>query len=540
MTEREILYLEPDEEITSVIDKLRQLSGARVSLVFPKQANLIASPVNVKLLAREAKRQKKEITIVTQDPVGTRVASQAGLPVFADLNDRQPVASGRGDRPEVEDVIDLAEPADAPPSETEAASPVPVKRYDRGAGPTSEPAFSQPPPSRPTSVASGRPRRRGVILSLLTLLIALFLGWFFFLYPSATVVLTVATDPVNETVEVTVDNNLTEPDEATGHIPGQKFQSDVSAKAVFEATGTKDIGTKATGSIALENRLGETLTLPVGTTFARGTIVFRSTAAVTLPAATASLDPLGNPIVRPGTASVAVEAADPGAAANLVAGEFTVTSLDTAKQAKVTAKSTAAFSGGESREVKIVTEEDIAAATASLAESHRSELTDRLKAQANQFTVLGNTIEVETLDAVPSLAADSEANEFEVVGTVRSRAIGFEAHAYQAMVVALVNQRLGEGKTLVVTNADSVETSVGRTEYGNGLLILSGTIRSEAVQQLDHESLKALIAGQSVLAAETHLAEQEGIEQARVRVRPSFRQSIPRSTAKISIELVRE
>ena len=47
------LYLELDEEITSVIDKLTQIEDDEVILVAPIGAQLLSSLVNFKLLKRE-------------------------------------------------------------------------------------------------------------------------------------------------------------------------------------------------------------------------------------------------------------------------------------------------------------------------------------------------------------------------------------------------------------------------------------------------------------------------------------------------------
>ena len=63
----ELIYLEPDEEITSVIDKLKNLAGQRVGLVVPRDATLLQSVVNLRLLDREAKNLGKVISIVTAD-----------------------------------------------------------------------------------------------------------------------------------------------------------------------------------------------------------------------------------------------------------------------------------------------------------------------------------------------------------------------------------------------------------------------------------------------------------------------------------------
>lgn len=79
------IYLEPDEEITSVIDKLKELSDHRVAIVVPKNSTLFQSLINLKLLAKEAKGQGKDVAIVSTNRVGQRLAQQVGFQTYNSL-----------------------------------------------------------------------------------------------------------------------------------------------------------------------------------------------------------------------------------------------------------------------------------------------------------------------------------------------------------------------------------------------------------------------------------------------------------------------
>lgn len=87
----EFLYLEADEEITSVIDKLKGLESKSVGLVAPKGSMIAQSLVSLKLLQKEAKKQSKQIAIVTSDEVGRNLAAQVGLDVYADVKSTKPL-----------------------------------------------------------------------------------------------------------------------------------------------------------------------------------------------------------------------------------------------------------------------------------------------------------------------------------------------------------------------------------------------------------------------------------------------------------------
>ncbi|MDO8240948.1 MAG: hypothetical protein Q7T51_03155 [Candidatus Moranbacteria bacterium] len=80
-------YIDIDEEITSIVDRLRKSKSREVVIVVPKRAILIQSIVNLKLLKKEADDLKKEIIIVTQDKFGKMIIEKAGIVVEQRLDD---------------------------------------------------------------------------------------------------------------------------------------------------------------------------------------------------------------------------------------------------------------------------------------------------------------------------------------------------------------------------------------------------------------------------------------------------------------------
>jgi hypothetical protein len=80
-------YIDIDEEITSIVDRLRKSKSKEVVIVVPKRAILIQSIVNLKLLKKEASELRKEIIIVTQDKFGKLIVEKAGIIVEQRLDD---------------------------------------------------------------------------------------------------------------------------------------------------------------------------------------------------------------------------------------------------------------------------------------------------------------------------------------------------------------------------------------------------------------------------------------------------------------------
>jgi|GEM_PF-338709 len=72
-------YIDIDEEITSIVEKLRKAEAPEAVIVVPKRALLIQSIVNLKLLRKEADSLGLKISIVTQDKLGKMLIKKAGI-----------------------------------------------------------------------------------------------------------------------------------------------------------------------------------------------------------------------------------------------------------------------------------------------------------------------------------------------------------------------------------------------------------------------------------------------------------------------------
>ena len=85
---KEVIYLEPEDDITDILTKLQQAEQKIVALVPPKKATMLRSTVNMKLVARVAKECEKVAVIVTADPAIVKMAMAARIPVAKTLNSR--------------------------------------------------------------------------------------------------------------------------------------------------------------------------------------------------------------------------------------------------------------------------------------------------------------------------------------------------------------------------------------------------------------------------------------------------------------------
>ena len=72
-------YIDIDEEITSIIERLRKARASEIVMVVPKGALLIQSIVNLKILRKEADENEIQLMIVTQDKLGKVLIEKAGI-----------------------------------------------------------------------------------------------------------------------------------------------------------------------------------------------------------------------------------------------------------------------------------------------------------------------------------------------------------------------------------------------------------------------------------------------------------------------------
>jgi hypothetical protein len=107
------LYIAPDEEIISVIARLRGLPEQEVTLVFPKTSVVTQSIINLKLLAREGEKLQKTLTLVSQNENARNLAEKLGfttLPYTSDLEKGNVYLQSSGEAPLTEIARPIKEP----------------------------------------------------------------------------------------------------------------------------------------------------------------------------------------------------------------------------------------------------------------------------------------------------------------------------------------------------------------------------------------------------------------------------------------------
>jgi len=550
--QEELIYLDPDEEITAIIDRLRQTDARAIRLVVPKGALVLQSLVSLKLLKREADEFHKRIAIVTQDTVGQRLAARAELAVYQKPKDDIPVV----DAPYVVDQDSEGESTELPEEELpveDVPDGLSVHRYDHSqqadtdeGAPAEEPAGdTKPLPPAAlralgrTSVASAARWKKPLTILVAFLFIGA-LGSFVFVefFPRATIALTLATEPLEQAVAVKGSADIQEVDLANARIPATRREVEARAENQAPATGKKQVGDKASASVKLYNYWDSNpQTIVAGTAFrATDGTPFVATETVTIPGATTTLSQ-GQIVATPGTVNTLIQAEVAGTEANGKSGIMSIPSLPSVRQDKIYGETVNASAGGTSREITIVTQADLD----TLKNATRDALT------ADGKTKLADGADGRLLEGAAEIVLTSEsasANVGDEVATVtytmvaQARGLILGDEQLKTATIAILERAIPSGRMLVLRDNDTLAAIGENLSIESGTIDIRVTVNTRTALSVDVEQVAETVIGLVLPEAENRLRETAGVTNVVITSRPRWLTTLPKRPSQIEITTV--
>src|SRR3954469_9923983 len=101
--DKDTIYIDIDDEITGIIDKVKVSDNKVVALVLPKRASVFQSIVNMKLLKRAADSSGKSLVLITSEAGLLPLAGAAGIHVAKSLTSKPEIPAGPGQAGDDED-----------------------------------------------------------------------------------------------------------------------------------------------------------------------------------------------------------------------------------------------------------------------------------------------------------------------------------------------------------------------------------------------------------------------------------------------------
>ncbi len=552
---KETIYIEADDEITTVIEKIITAKNKIIAVVLPKRATVFQSVVNMKLLKKAADETKRKVVLISSEPGIEAIAGVAGMYVAQSLTSKPAIPKRSAPASAVTTVsLDAEEPLKASAqkvsfAERESLASFPDDEADNDTIEIDNTAQEPKEEAVETLIDKGSEKKKKfkipdfssfrLRLGLgITAVVLLIVGWFFgfIIMPKATITVNADTSNSQVNMDVVLDTSATSVDEKSGVLPAKVAEITKEDKATAPATGEKNVGEKATGVVTLTNcASGGAKTIPAGTAFSAGSYTFVTTADVDLGPAvivgTCRSADFPN-LTTPGAVEdVAVVATNPGEGYNLAARSY---------QSSVNGVSAygSDMSGGSTKVVKIVSADDIQKAKDQLKSTATADASKELKTklQEQQLQAFQETL-TNTEPAVKvSVAADTEASEVVVTQTVTYKMLGVQAEQLASLLNAKIKASFGDNsqKNIRSNGLDKAIYTLKQKE--------SDTKQSVSIQAIailgasfDMEAIKKDVVGKKRGEIEKMLESRDGVRSVGVEYSPFWITTTPKSVSKITV-----
>lgn len=368
---KDVIYIDIEDDITSIIDKVHKATNKIVALVPPKRTGVLQSAVNLKLLQKAADTESKRIVLITSDSALSALAAGVRMPIAKNLQSKPEMASMPSPDTDIDDE-DVINGEELPIGELARTSASPAAAATVGLGAAARQASDEMGTDQPKKfsalAAAGTLKKNGMKIpnfesfrKRLFLIIGIglimigFLVWAIIFAPRATVTVTAKTSAIDIQKDLILDPSA-EPDAALGRLRPNVQQIKKTATTEFETTGSKEIGEKASGSVSVTNcDTTSSFTIPAGSAFtASSGKVYTNAAAVTVPGYSGSSSLCRNTGTGAGTASVTVTANEYGPEYNSGSTRFSIENVEGDIYA-----SSQSLAGGTRETVKVVSAQDV-------------------------------------------------------------------------------------------------------------------------------------------------------------------------------------
>lgn len=367
-----------------------------------------------------------------------------------------------------------------------------------------------------------------IIPGILILLVFFFVWYIFGIHATASISLLPKVIEQNQSVTFSTTGST---DTTTGIIAGSVVSASEDGKASANATGSKDVGDKAKGTVTIFNNNDTSKSLDAGTTITSSNgLKFTIDKDVTI--ASASGDIFSG--TQPGKADVAVTAGDIGTEYNLPSN----TKFSVGNSSTVAAKNANAFSGGTKKTVTVVTQKDLDTLSQQLTESLSDKAKQDLQQQANEDMVIlpGFTKTTITKNSFDKKVND-EASSINLSGTVSYQSLSYKKSDIDTYTKSAMKDHLPHDLTLAPSG---ITYEVKELTVKDGTAKAALAMKAVMLPTLDTKTLSSQIAGKSFTQAKEIISGIPQFAGVTFKLSPNLfflPQILPRLSGNITINL---
>lgn len=327
-----------------------------------------------------------------------------------------------------------------------------------------------------------------------------------------------------------VSDQFSSVDATFGKVPGQLFTVEKTVTQEFPATGQRDVAQKAKGKVVIYNTFGTAPQTLIATTRLQSPqgLIFHTLRTVIVPGMNGS---------TPGQIDVEVIADKAGDTYNIGPSKFTIPAFnekgDTARYQKFYAQSMVAMKDGVSGQAKVVTEDDMAKATAAATQQLRQDIMDMLASEASGLKIAESTpISIASTQA--STQVDQAAPTFTVTVSGRLKTMGYKPDDLWTLVRQYVEKNYG---LTSVPEKLKIDTKSAQFNDAKGVLELDLKVSGNGYGQIDQQAITLDLMGKGEQDIVGYLKQADGVGEAKVLLSPFWVKKVPKNKDKVHIQL---
>jgi hypothetical protein len=541
---KETVYVDIDDEITGIIDKVDSTKEKIVALVLPKRSTALQSIVNMRLLRRSADNSGKSVVLITHEPALLPLAGAAGLHVAESLHGTPEIPpSPRPDAP--------APPAeDIPGDDSELDEGKAKLDYHRSIGElasanaldeSEEINLGEDDEANNAAEKSDKTAKKAKaakikvpnfdrfrimlglgLLALIALIVFIILA--VSVLPKATITIQTTSLPVTANLALNAADSVKTLDETGNNIPAILKSSDQTSTESVQATGQQNNGTKATGKITITNcsKDGSERDIPAGSGITSSGLTFITQEAAVLPSSTPNCKSFDGVTSK----TVDVTAQTAGAKYNLSSATFSVSG-----NSDVTASGST--SGGTDSIVMVVSQADLNSAQNKVSSTDASSFTKAFETQATNsgLYILTSTLKAGTpvVTSTPAIGQPASSVTATIKTTYTILAVQ-KADLQKVITDALNKQINSKEQKLNTSNVLGDATVTVQSQGSPTTATLSVSENTTAVPILNIASIKKESVGQKTGDIQSTINKLPGVKNVTVKLSPFWISKAPKAS----------
>lgn len=529
---KDVVYIDVEDDITAIIGKVKGSKEKIVALVPPKRIGVLQSAVNLRLLQRAATQSNKRIVLITNNQALSALSAAASIPVAKNLQSKPEIAeipaldvdNGEdvidGSQLPVGDIAKALDKNDDTDGGEELIEGIDLSETEENTGPKPKPIKK----SSGKKVPNFNSFRKKLFIGLGAGVVLIgVLVWALVFAPAATVIITARTTTVPVSGVVTL---AAATDAETGTIKTLTETIEREASVEFEATGEKDVGEKATGTVRFTSDSYSALL--AGITISAGTPV-KTTSGHTFFTDTA----VRLSISSGNTGTTGVTAADSGTNYNGASGSVS------GAPSSVNASLTDATSGGTSKVVPIVVAADVQAAKEKLV----AEATDTIKAELkaefpDSVRVIDASFIADRQDAVstPAVGAEAPDKKAKITSKVSYRLSGVEKSELETYLKDVLKKQMQDQTTQKVYKSGIDDVKLNDFARRGDALTVRLVTTGHIGPVINEDEVKEAVIGKKFGDIQNELTKIDGVSDVEVKFPYFWVRTVPNNVDKVTIE----